>query len=125
MLRGMKPFLISFGVVVVLGGVVMGAMIVHSQQASSAPVGYRGNGVTTYNSATEPPSPSPLSGADRALASMPDPSGTGPTDSRQDGSNPKQKIISSTSKDYQDDSLDEQVQEEKNESRPVQSNQPK
>jgi len=46
-------------------------------------------------------------------------------DTNQDDSNPKQKIVSSNDKAYQDDSLDQQVQMQKDSGKPVVQNQPK
>ena len=93
----------KLGLPAIIGGilavVVIGAIVWHSG-ANPAPsyTGYHGNGVTTANNSS---------------------------DSNPDGSNPKQKIVSSNDKAYQDDSLDQQVQMQKDSGKPVQQNQPK
>ena len=90
------------GAISIIGGVlgvgVVSALIWHSH-ATPTYTGYHGNGVSTYYSA-------------------------GSGDSLQ-GSNAKQKIVSSNDKAYQDDSLDEQVQMQKDSGKPVDSKQPK
>ena len=84
------------GILVIL---VIGAIVWHSSTAPSPTyAGYHGNGVVTANNSGE---------------------------ANPDGSNPKQKIVSSNDKAYQDDSLDQQVQMQKDSAKPVQENQPK
>jgi hypothetical protein len=102
----MKPFIITF-LVVLIGGGIISAVFLHFH-AAPTPVGYHGNGVSTYNGAMAGTPAQPVDGISEVSA------------------NPDQKIISDpNNKAYTDAGLDQQVQDEKNENRPVQSNQPK
>ena len=110
----MKPFIITF-VVVLVGGLIVGAIALHFSGASSD----SNSNVSVGHSSNF----SPTAGADRAMASIPNPAGGG---NSAEGGNPNQKIISDpNNKAYQDAGLDEQVQQEKDSGRPVQTNQPK
>jgi len=82
----------------ILGIAVIGAIGWHLCAPAPTYTGYHGNGVVTANNSG---------------------------DTNQDDSNPKQKIVSSNDKAYQDDSLDQQVQMQKDSGKPVVQNQPK
>ncbi len=92
----------KLGLIAIISGVVgigvLGAIGWHWCAPAPTYTGYHGNGVVTANNSSE---------------------------SNPDGSNPNQKIVTSNDKAYQDDSLDQQVQEQKDSGKPVQENQPK